>query len=108
MFNVGGDDDSDEGSTEGDGGEDDEDDDDDEELNREAERVMRKLKIRRPFVDEDGILGEKKVKQVSEKAWGKKKTSYYQDEEVDDEEQGGSDEDGEHLIITKLCTARSG
>lgn len=99
VFDIGADDDSDEGSTAGDDEEDEEEDDDEEEeeeLKREAEKVMRKLKMRKPFVDEDGILGEKKAKQVSEKAWGKKKTAYYQSEDVEEAE-GGSDEDGESL-----------
>ena len=89
VFDIG--DSNDEDDDEEEGTDDEDEDDDDEELDLETERAMRKLNMRKPFVDEDGILGVKEKKQVSEKAWGKKKTSYYQNEEEDEE--GGSDEE---------------
>jgi len=93
VFDIGDSDDEDDEDEEEEGSDDDDeyDDEDDEELDLETERAMRKLNMRKPFVDEDGILGEREKKQVSEKAWGKKKTSYYQNEEEDEE--GGSDEE---------------
>lgn len=60
VFNVAGNaDDSDEEDYDDEEDDEEEEEEDDEDLDLETERAMRKLKMRKPFLDEDGILGKK-------------------------------------------------